>query len=67
MSQNSKFFLLLFFQAAFFLLLTYAEIKAVNWLKALFFLESAKKKKLPKRTAFSGHLNQLIASYLQLF
>ena len=28
------------------LLLTYAEIKAFNWLKALFFLEAAKKKEL---------------------
>ena len=42
----------------FFFSLTYAEIRTFNWLKSIF-LESAKKKELPKRTAFLGHVNRL--------
>ena len=46
MSQNSGSFYWLFSSGSFFLL-TYAEIKVCNWLKALSLLESAKKIKEP--------------------
>ena len=48
------FFLLVLLKQLFFLLLTYAEIKALYWLKAL--LEPTMK----KRTAVLGHVNWLI-------
>ena len=73
--RKYRFFLLVLFKQLFFLLLTYAEMKAFNWLKAFFLLESAKKKKKrnrSKRTArknlfFSGHVNRLIVAFDQCF
>ena len=54
--------------SGFFFLLTYAEIKAFNWLKAFFLLKSAKKKeplekKLLNRTALSRHVKPAKSPY----
>ena len=60
-----------FFSSSSFFLMTYAEIKAFYWLKAFFLLKSAKNKRilqkeLIKRTAFSGHVNQIILPQLDI-
>ena len=48
------------FREVHFFLLTYTEIKAFDWLKALFSPSVSKKKKsYSKRTAFSGLVNRL--------
>ena len=64
MFQNSVFFTDSFQATLFFLLLTYAEIKAFNWLKALFSLcVSTKNKEQLKRTVFFGTCKP--ANYVQ--
>ena len=71
MSRNSGTFYWFFSSGSFFLV-TYAEIRAFNWLKALFFCLSQQKKrtalkKLQKTTTFSGHVNRLIVENLKQF
>ena len=61
-SRFAGFKIAVLFKQLFFLLLTDAEIKAFNWLKALFFCLSQQIKKSAKKNRFFGtHVNRYSA------